>query len=59
MKAFLRGLPLDHTAKRCKGLYGVLCIVVVPRDTIKIQEREHLVAIFLQALDELSLPLRW
>ena len=32
----------------------MLCIVVVPGDVIKIQEREHFVAIFLQAFDDLA-----
>jgi hypothetical protein len=32
----------------------MLRIVVVPGDVIKIQEREHFVAIFLQAFDDLA-----
>ena len=53
-KAFLRGFPLDDTAKRRERLNSVLRIVVVPGNVIEIQECEHLVAVLLQALDELS-----
>ena len=52
-KSFFGRRPLDHTPNRCKGLYCVLCIVVVPGYIIKIQEREHFVAILLQAANEL------
>ena len=58
-KSIFRGRPLDHTPNRCKGLYCVLCIIVVPGDIIKVQEREHFVAVLLQAANELSLLLRW
>ena len=32
----------------------MLRIIVVPRDTVEIQKSEHLIAIFLQAIDELT-----
>ena len=52
-KSFFRRRPLDHTPNRCKGLYCVLRIVVVPGDIVKIQKREHFAAILLQAAYEL------
>ena len=48
----LRGRPLDHAPLRCKCLYCVLSVIVVPWDTVEFQEREHLVAVLLQALDD-------
>ena len=46
--------PVDHAAKRRESLHGVLRIIVVPWDVVEIQKSEHLVAILLQALDELA-----
>src|SRR5207248_1540008 len=53
-KASLRGKPLYHAAKQCKRLHRVLCIIVVPWDIVEIQKSKHLIAVFLQAIDELA-----
>src|SRR5262245_32699336 len=54
VKTFFRGVPLNHAAKHGKCFHGMLCIVVVPWDTIEIQEREHCVTILLQAIDKFA-----
>jgi hypothetical protein len=56
-KAFLRGKPVYHAAKQRECLHGVLRIIVVPWDIVEIQKSEHLIAIFLQAIDELACSL--
>jgi hypothetical protein len=56
-KAFLRGKPVYHAAKQCECLHGVLRIIVVPWDIVEIQKSKHLIAIFLQAIDELACSL--
>ena len=46
--------PVYHAAKQRECLHGVLRIIVVPWDIVEIQKSKHLIAIFLQALDELA-----
>src|SRR6516165_6328154 len=47
---------IDYAAKRREGFHGVFCIVVVPRNVVEIQKREHRIAVLLQPLDDFS---RW